>query len=129
MATTTDMTKPTGGRLIAADKVNGTNVYNTAGEKIGSVEDVMIDKTSGRIAYAVMSFGGFLGMGEKHHPLPWSTLRYDQEKGGYVVPVSKEQLQDAPSYVAREAMRLDDETFGRSVHDFYKATPYWDSRA
>jgi hypothetical protein len=128
MATTTDMTTNTKDGLIAADKVNGTNVYNTAGEKIGSVEDVMIDKTSGRIAYAVMSFGGFLGMGESHHPLPWSTLHYDSAKGGYVVPLSKEPLKDAPSYVSREAMRLDDQTYGKSVHDYYKAKPYWDER-
>jgi uncharacterized protein YrrD len=126
MATTADMTKDPAGRLIAADKVNGTNVYNTEGEKIGSVEDVMIDKTTGKIAYAVMSFGGFLGMGESHHPLPWATLKYDHGKGGYVVPLSKEQLKSAPSYVANEAVRWDDETFGRKVHDYYKAKPYWD---
>lgn len=126
MATTADMTRDPSGRLIAADKVNGTSVYNTQGDKIGTVEDVMIDKTTGRIAYAVMSFGGFLGIGEKHHPLPWSTLQYDARKGAYVVPLSKQQLQDAPSYMANEAVRWDDEKFGRTVHDYYKAKPYWD---
>ena len=69
-----DTTTITSGTLIAAEKVRGTNVYNLAGDKLGSVEDIMIDKVSGRAIYAVMSFGGFLGMGEKYHPLPWATL-------------------------------------------------------
>jgi sporulation protein YlmC with PRC-barrel domain len=69
-----DVTKITSGTLIAADKVKGTNVYNPEGEKLGTVDDVMIDKVSGKAIYAVMSFGGFLGIGEKYHPLPWSSL-------------------------------------------------------
>ncbi len=68
----------TGGSLIAASKVNGTTVYNTAGEKLGSVYDVMIDKRSGKAAYAIMSFGGFLGIGDSYHPLPWQSLTYDE---------------------------------------------------
>ena len=60
----------TGGKLIAASKVNGTSVYNTAGEKLGSVYDVMIDKSTGKTEYAIMSFGGFLGIGDRYHPLP-----------------------------------------------------------
>src|SRR5436190_23049804 len=62
--------------LISAGKVQGTNVYNTQGERLGELYDVMIDKRSGRIAYAVMSFGGILGMGNNYHPLPWNTLKY-----------------------------------------------------
>mgnify|MGYP003395067671 FL=1 len=72
----------TSGTRIAANKVSGTNVFSLAGENLGTVNDVMIDKLSGRTIYAIMSFGGFLGMGEKYHPLPWSTLHYDQRKGG-----------------------------------------------
>ena len=71
--------------LISAGKVQGTNVYNTQGDSLGEVYDVMIDKRSGKIAYAVMSFGGFLGMGNSYHPLPWNTLKYDTRQGGYVV--------------------------------------------
>lgn len=88
----------TSGNLIAAERVNGTNVYNTAGDELGSVNDIMIDKVSGRAIYAVMAFGGFLGMGEKYHPLPWATLEYDTQKGGYVVDLDKERLEAAPSY-------------------------------
>src|SRR5580698_582637 len=78
--------------LIAAEKVNGTKVYNPAGETLGSMDDIMIDKVNGRAIYAVMSFGGFLGIGEKFHPLPWATLKYDAQKGGYVVNLDKEIL-------------------------------------
>ncbi len=70
----------TGGSLIAASKVNGTTVYNTAGEKLGSVYDVMIDKRSGKAAYAIMSFGGFLSIGDSYHPLPWQSLTYDERE-------------------------------------------------
>ena len=75
-------------RLIASDKVEGTAVYNRAGESLGSVYTVMIDKYSGQVAYAVMSFGGFLGIGERYHPLPWKALTYDTRLGGYVVDVT-----------------------------------------
>src|SRR5215475_12808852 len=86
-------TKITSGSLIAAEKVEGTNVYNLQGEKLGTVDDIMIDKVSGRAIYAVMSFGGFLGMGEKQHPLPWSSLKYDERQGGYVVNLDKTMLE------------------------------------
>ena len=69
------------GNLIASDKVQGTNVYNAAGDNLGAIHDVMIDKQSGKVAYAIMSFGGFLGMGNQYHPLPWSVLKYDTNLG------------------------------------------------
>ena len=72
--------KDTRGHAIAASQVNGTNVYNTSGEKLGSVHDVILDKMSGKAEYAIMSFGGFLGIGDKYHPLPWSQLRYDTSR-------------------------------------------------
>ena len=83
--------------LIAADKVQGTWVYNAAGENLGSIHDLMIDKKSGNVAYAIMSFGGFLGIGNDYHPLPWSVLRYDTALGGYVVNLDRAQLEGAPS--------------------------------
>lgn len=94
--TTTDMTAPTTGHLIAGGKVAGTDVYSLQDEHIGSIEDVMLDKSTGRVAYAVLSFGGFLGMGSKHYPLPWEMLRYDTRLGGYVVKLDKERLERAP---------------------------------
>jgi hypothetical protein len=112
-------------RLIAADRVEGTAVYNTAQEKIGSIENVMIDKQTGKVAYAVMSFGGFLGMGDSHHPLPWSMLRYDTRAGGYIVNLDKKTLEGAPSYGPRDRIDWDDEKWGRQVHDYYGIAPYF----
>ncbi|MEO6341082.1 MAG: PRC-barrel domain-containing protein, partial [Caulobacteraceae bacterium] len=82
--------------LIPAQRVNGSDVFNQANERIGRIEDVAIDKRTGKVAYAILSFGGFLGMGDKHQPLPWSVLKYDSEKGGYVVPITQEFLALAP---------------------------------
>ncbi len=125
MASLHDTTDPDG-RLISADRVNGTTVFDTQGEKLGNVEDVMIDKVSGRIAYAVLSFGGFLGIGGRHHPLPWGTLKYDPALGGYVVGLDRRVLEGAPGYDDAESVAWDDRNWDRQVHDYYKAAPYWD---
>ncbi len=111
--------------IIAADKVEGTPVYNLKNEKLGTIEDVMIDKRSGKVAYAVMSFGGFLGMGESHHPLPWQMLRYNTETGGYVVNLDRKTLEGAPYYGADERVDWADERWGRKVHDYYGVAPFW----
>ena len=84
--------------LIASDKVEGTAVYGMDGDKIGRIENVMIDKISGQVAYAVLSFGGFLGMGDDHYPLPWSMLKYDTKLGGYKVNITRDQLEKAPKF-------------------------------
>ena len=84
--------------LILSSRVNGTPVFDSAGERIGHVDDLSIERVSGEVAYAIMSFGGFLGIGEKFHPLPWSLLDYDPERGGYVVALDKEALKAAPNY-------------------------------
>jgi sporulation protein YlmC with PRC-barrel domain len=104
--------------VISSDKVEGTSVYNANGDKLGSIDDLMIDKYSGNVRYAVMEFGGFLGMGTDRYPLPWSMLKYDTGVEGYVVPVSKSQLENAPSYSTTETPDYSDE-YGRKVHDYY----------
>ncbi len=109
----------TGGSLIAASKVNGTTVYNRAGEKLGSVYDVMVDKRSGKAEYAIMSFGGFLGIGDSYHPLPWQSLTYDEVQGGYVVDLDRSRLEGAPSYKSRDPDRWADPAYGRQVNDYY----------
>ncbi len=118
--------KDTSGRLIAADQVEGTHIYNRAGENLGTVEDVMIDKISGKIAYAVAGFGGFLGIGNRHYPLPWEKLTYDPGMGGFVVDVDKRTLEGAPSYADTETASWEDPTWGKRVYDYYGARPYWD---
>lgn len=112
-------------RLISADKVKGTEVYNSTGDKLGTVDSVMIDKQTGKVAYAVMSFGGFLGIGEKYHPLPWSTLDYDTKKDGYSVPMSQEVLKKAPTYDAGESIDMNDRRWGEQIHRYYNVDPYW----
>jgi sporulation protein YlmC with PRC-barrel domain len=108
----------TGGRIIAASKVSGTNVYNAAGEKLGSVYDVLIDKVSGKADYAILSFGGFLGIGDKYHPLPWNQLKYDTYQGGYIVNLDRDRLEGAPAYAAGEMTSWDD-TRGRVIDSYY----------
>jgi hypothetical protein len=113
------------GTLIGADKVAGTSVYNAEGETLGSIHDIMIDKHSGRVAYAVMSFGGFLGLGSDYHPLPWSALTYDPERGGYVVHLTREQLEGGPRYGKEEEPHWGDRDYEKRVHDYYGIGPYW----
>ena len=113
------------GNLIASSKVEGTAVYNTAGESLGEIDDLMIDKLSGKVAYAIMSFGGFLGMGNQYHPLPWSVLKYDAGRGGYVVNLDKQQLEGAPAYNEDAEPEWGDRAYEKRVHDYYGAEPYW----
>jgi PRC-barrel domain len=111
-------------RLIASNKVEGTAVYNRQGERLGSVYNFMVDKRSGQVAYAVMSFGGFLGMGGSYHPLPWKALTYDTSMGGYVVDIDKNRLQNAPSYSASESPTWD-RTYGSRIDDYYGVPSQW----
>jgi hypothetical protein len=107
--------------MISSDKVEGTTVYNTRDEKLGSIETVMIDKQSGQVRYAVMSFGGFLGMGEDYHPLPWDVLKYDTRRDGYVVDLDKDRLEKAPHYSGSDASRWTDPQWGRATDEYYAA--------
>jgi hypothetical protein len=105
--------------LIASNKVEGTAVYGATGEKLGSVYNFMVDKRSGKVAYAVLSFGGFLGMGSSYHPLPWGQLTYDPSQGGYRVNLTREQLTGAPTYSTSETRVWDDPAYGRKIDDYY----------
>ena len=119
-----DITKITPNTLINAERVEGTSVYNPQGDKLGTIDDIMIDKVSGKAIYAIMSFGGFLGIGEKYHPLPWSALNYDESKGGYVVNLDKKMLESAPTYDMDEDFRWTPD-YGRQVDKYYNAPSYW----
>jgi sporulation protein YlmC with PRC-barrel domain len=92
-------------RLIASNKVEGTAVYNRQDERLGSVYNFMVDKRTGKVEYAVLSFGGFLGIGDDYYPLPWKALNYDTRLEGYVVDLDKNRLREAPHY-ARRMRRL-----------------------
>lgn len=104
--------------LISSEKVDGTAVYTRAGDKVGSVHHFMVGKRSGRVEYAVMSFGGFLGMGESYHPLPWDVLDYNTDVNGYVVDVDKDRLSAAPHYKKGEEPTYD-RSYGESVYGYY----------
>src|SRR3954451_1241906 len=106
--------------LIASNKVEGTAVYSRQGERLGTVYNFMVSKRSGQVAYAVMSFGGLLGMGESYHPLPWNVLTYDTNQGGYVVDLDKDRLSNAPSYRSGEDPFSSDPAYGRRVRDYWR---------
>ena len=111
--------------LIAGDKVAGTAVYQRDGDRLGEIHDVMIDKTSGNVAYAVLSFGGLLGIGKAYHPLPWSLLKYDTDLGGYVVDLSASDIKESPAYAADSEPNWNDREYESKIHDFYGVGPYW----
>jgi len=112
-------------RLIASDRVVGTEVRRPDGSKVGRIERLMLDKTSGRVAYAVMSFGGFLGLGEDYYTLPWGTLRFDPEIDAYVVDITEEQLRAAPDRSPEGGNPSDEREWEEHVHRYYNAAPYW----
>lgn len=104
--------------LIASNKVEGTSVYNPEGEKLGSIYNFMVDKENGQVEYAVLQFGGFLGVGSDYYPVPWTALEYDEDQGGYVIDIDKEFLENAPRYSANEAPRFTPE-YGSEIDTAY----------
>jgi sporulation protein YlmC with PRC-barrel domain len=111
---------------ILASKVKGTPVYNSDGEKIGTVEDVVLDKCSNNIMFAVLGTGGVMGMGEKYRPIPWSVLDYNADQGGYIVPLSRDKLENAPSYQMEDLTSDDGEIAIRTeAFSYYNAPQFW----
>jgi sporulation protein YlmC with PRC-barrel domain len=110
---------------IRAKKVIGTNVRDRSGKKIGEIEDLVLDKQSNNIMFAVVSFGGFLGMSEKYHPLPWSSLDYDEKDDGYVVDFTEEQLRSAPADSIDELTKQDGSIYRDRSFEYYDAPRYW----
>ena len=104
--------------VISSDRVEGTHVYNTSGDKLGTIDDLMIDKVSGQVRYAVMEFGGFLGIGTDRYPVPWSMLKYDTALDGYVVPLDKATLERAPRYAGDKVPAYDD-AYNSAVNKYY----------
>ena len=109
--------------LISSDRVQGTEVYGTSGEHIGTIENLVIDKVSGRVVYAMMSFGGFLGLGKRLYTIPWEKLNYDIDEGGYSTDLTEEQVKNAPDY--NPDASLDNEGDER-LFDYYEVRGFWD---
>jgi hypothetical protein len=116
----------TGKPLIESDRVEGTTVYDPQGNNIGSIKRLMIEKVSGRVAYALMSFGGFLGIGSEEHSIPWNKLTYDTNLGGYRTDITKQQLRGAPDFSRDRDYDWADRDRERELHSHYGARPYWE---
>lgn len=120
----TDKTSETH-NLISSEKVDGTAVYGRDGEHIGSVKSLMIEKRGGRVTDAVVSVGGFLGLGEKYHSLPWSTLKYDTDVDGYRLDVTEDQLRSGPTFDNANRDTALDRGYQARVYSHYGVNPYW----
>jgi len=117
----------TGKPLIESDRVEGTTVYDPQGNNIGSIKTLMIEKLNGRVAYAVMSFGGFLGIGSEEHAVPWSKLTYDTRLAGYRTDITESQLRGPSAFSRDRSWEWDDRKRERELHDHYRAPYYWGS--
>jgi hypothetical protein len=124
MATAT--AERTGKRRVESDRVEGTTVYDPQGNNIGSIKRIMIDKISGQVAYAVMSFGGFLGMGTDEHAIPWNKLTYDTSLEGFRTDITEQQLRGAPAFSRDRDYDWTDRTRESELHHHYGARPYWE---
>ncbi len=111
--------------LIASDRVESTPVRRSDGTKVGTIARLMIDKLSGNVAYAVLSFGGFLGMGQKHLPIPWARLHYDRVLGAYQLDLTDEELSRAPSFATDKDFDWGDRSREVEIHTYYRVPPYW----
>lgn len=115
-------------RLISADKVEGTAVYNTKGEDLGHVSEIMIDKISGEVAYAVLKYGSVMGIGGKLFALPWNILKYNTRFGGYVVDIPEDRLKSAPSFDQNNPPDMADASWTKQIHDYYGTSADWYDR-
>jgi sporulation protein YlmC with PRC-barrel domain len=114
-------------RVLSASTLAGDQVQNSAGENLGKVDEIMIDIPSGKVAYAVLSFGGFLGMGNKLFAVPWSALRVDEDKKHFVLDVDKKKLENAPGFDKDNWPDMADITWGTGIFSYYGVAPYWEA--
>jgi sporulation protein YlmC with PRC-barrel domain len=126
MASITGIKVPSETRVLAADTLTGDKVVNLQNEDLGKIEHLMIDLGTGRIAYAVLSFGGFLGMGDKLFAIPWSALTVDTLEKRFILQVDKELLKRAPGFDKEQWPNMADRAWGTQVFKYYGAKPYWD---
>ena len=115
-----------GPEIMAAATLTGNDVVNAAGEDLGEIEHIMLDVPRGRIAYAVLSFGGFLGMGEKLFAIPWNALKLDVTNKCFILNASVEQLQNAPGFDKGQWPSMADQKWARDIHSYYSSPPYWE---
>lgn len=121
------MNEGPGPEIMAADTLEGDDVVNTKGEDLGNIKDIMIDVPTGRVAYAVLSSGGFLGIGDKLFAIPWSALTLDADRKCFILDVDKETLKNAPGFDKDHWPSMADPTWAKEVHDYYGQRGYWTS--
>jgi sporulation protein YlmC with PRC-barrel domain len=115
-------------RVLSADTLTGDTVRNSADENLGKIDDIMIDIPSGRVAYAVLSFGGVLGMGNKLFAVPWNALQVDEDEKCFILDIDKEKLESAPGFDKDNWPDMADTSWGEGIYRYYGATPYWEER-
>src|SRR5262245_56318869 len=125
IANPNDVPDGPGPEVMDADTLIGDSVVNSAGEDLGKIEAIMLDVTSGRIAYAVLSFGGFLGMGSKYFAIPWAALTLDTIEKRFILDVSSDKLERAEGFDKNHWPSMADPEWARRVHEYYDVTPYW----
>jgi len=121
----TTTTAGPGPDVMAADTLEGDKVYTTDGDDIGKIKHIMLDVRSGRVAYAVLSSGGLLGIGDKLLAIPWSALTLDTERKGFLLSVSSEQIRNAPGFDKDHWPAMADPQWAGPLHEYYGSTPYW----
>ena len=112
-------------RVLSASSVSGDKVVNPQGEKLGEIEEIMLDIDDDRIAYAVLSFGGFLGIGDKLFAVPWGALKLDPKNKRFILDVPKAKLEKAPGFDKNNWPDFADRTFGEQIYDYYATERYW----
>ena len=115
-----------GPEIMAASSFEGETVVNNQGETVGEIEEVMLDVRSGRIAYAVMSVGGFLGIGEKYFAIPWRAFTMDTDNHRFILDVDKQRLENAPGFDKDHWPSMADQSWATQVHTYYSTRPYWE---
>ena len=118
-----------GPQVMSAHTLEGNSVVNRQGETLGEIQDIMIDVPSGRVGYAVLSFGAFLGMGDKLFAIPWSVLTLDADNERFILDVPKERLDSAPGFDKDHWPSMADQRWGTEIHSYYGTQPYWEVRS
>ena len=113
-------------RVLSASTLSGNSVRNTAGDNLGTIDEIMIDIPTGRVAYAVLSFGGFLGMGDKLFAVPWSALKVDEDEKCFILNVDKPTIEAAPGFDKDNWPNMSDTTWGSEISSYYHVKPYWE---
>jgi sporulation protein YlmC with PRC-barrel domain len=119
-----DLRHGPGPELMGADTLVGNDVYNENGEDLGEIKEIMLDMHNGRVGYAVLSFGSFLGMGEKLFAVPWDALKLDTEHKRFVLNVEKDRLKEAPGFDRGKWPNMADQSWAKEIHSYYGTKPH-----